>query len=247
MEKTWRLILDQAHEPNMNMAIDEAIMLCQIRKTSLPTLRFYRWLYPCLSIGKFQDPESICEWKDDLFIVRRPTGGGIVYHNEFSFTYSIVYKESSLVLPQGILSSYKQIHLGILQGLKRLGIDAQVYMPEDTSLKTPPTNNCFSSPVMFDIIYNDKKIAGAAQRRKFGTVLHQGEIRIGLDAWLKWSYNILKNVIISGLSKQLEAKFVEDCLSEEEKRTSEELAKKYEILTIPLLRRTLDHYKEVKI
>src|SRR3989338_3832459 len=58
MEKIWRLIIDEAREPNANMAIDEAIML-RIIGGSMPTLRIYRWLYPCISIGKFQDPLTL--------------------------------------------------------------------------------------------------------------------------------------------------------------------------------------------
>ncbi len=213
MEKVWRLILDGPNEPYMNMAIDEAIMLSQREGESAPTLRIYKWLYPCVSIGRFQNLDDVLNKANALAIVRRPTGGGAVLHDEFSFTYSIVYREDSGVLPKGILNSYREIHLGILQGLENLGIDATLHMPKDNQGLTYP-RSCFSSPVKFDIVYKNKKIAGAAQRRKFGVVLHQGEVRIDLDVLPKWSYNNLKNAIITGLSSHLEAKFVEGCLSE---------------------------------
>lgn len=227
MEKVWRLILDEAHEPHTNMAIDEAIMLCQKEEVCLPTLRIYRWLYPCISIGRTQNLDEVLMWGSDFPIVKRPTGGGAVFHNEFGFTYSIVYQEKSFVLPRGVLDSYRQVHIGILNGLKSLGIDAVLYTFERNGRRSLPPKVCFTTPAEFDITCGNKKIAGAAQRRMFEAVLHQGEVSLSLDVWPHWSYNNLKFAILKGLSKQLSAKFVECCLSEKEKILAEELAEKF--------------------
>lgn len=217
MKKVWRLILDEAREPYINMAIDEALMVCQTEEASAPTLRIYKWLYPCISIGKFQKVDGVLKCEDNLPIVQRPTGGGAVFHNEFSFTYSIVYPENSFALPKGVLNSYRKIHNGILEGLRSLGIGAALHMPGLNGRKFLSSKFCFSLPCEFDIVCGNKKIAGAAQRRRYGVVLHQGEISLGLDVWPKRSYNVLKTAIIIGLSKQLEAKFVEGRLSEKER------------------------------
>lgn len=224
MEKIWRLILDEACEPHANMAIDEALMLFQKEGSSRPTLRIYKWLYPCVSIGRFQNLDEALSWAGGLDLVRRPTGGGAVFHDEFSFTYSIIYQERACVLPKGVLDSYRQIHVGILNAVKSLGLEAAFYMPQETGPKSLTTNICFCSPVKYDIVCGGKKIAGAAQRRRHGVVLHQGEVGLNLDVWPEWSYNILKNAIIASLSKQLEAKFVAGCLSEEEKKITQEIA-----------------------
>ncbi|MFA5336464.1 MAG: lipoate--protein ligase family protein, partial [Candidatus Omnitrophota bacterium] len=55
MEKTWRLIVEGEREPAMNMAVDEAIMAKVADGSSMPALRIYKWLNPCISVGKFQD------------------------------------------------------------------------------------------------------------------------------------------------------------------------------------------------
>ncbi|MFH1778927.1 MAG: lipoate--protein ligase family protein, partial [Candidatus Omnitrophota bacterium] len=183
MEKVWRLILDEANDPHMNMAIDEAIMMCQAESASSPTLRIYRWLYPCVSIGRFQNLESALNREDNLALVRRPTGGGVVFHNELSFTYSIVYPESSFVLPKGVSNSYREIHGGILQGLRSLGINAALHTIKQGQRRSLKSKFCFSSPCEFDIVCGNRKIAGAAQRRRYGVVLHQGEVSLGLDVW----------------------------------------------------------------
>ncbi|KPK40591.1 MAG: hypothetical protein AMJ78_07010 [Omnitrophica WOR_2 bacterium SM23_29] len=223
MEKVWRLILDEANDPHINMAIDEAIMVCQAQDTSVPTLRIYKWLYPCISIGRFQNLDEMLNRQYNLSVVKRPTGGGVVFHDEFSFTYSIIYREGSFALFKGVSNSYRQIHNGILQGLKNLGINAALHAFERNGRNFFPSKFCFSVPGEFDIICGNKKIAGAAQRRRYGVVLHQGEVRIDLDVWPKWSYNVLKNAIVSGLSKQLEAKFAEGRLSEKERILAEEV------------------------
>lgn len=75
-----------------NMALDQAI-LESVDHGGPPTLRFYQWSEPTLSLGYFQPlaerfshPQS-----QSLAIVRRSTGGGaIVHHHEL--TYSVVLR-----------------------------------------------------------------------------------------------------------------------------------------------------------
>jgi len=224
MEKIWRLIVDEARDPHMNMAIDEAIMLRQAGAGSQPTLRIYKWLYPSLSIGRFQylnfeAPVSA----GDLPIVKRPTGGGAVMHNESGFTYSVIYREDSCAIPRGVINSYKKIHSGIIEALAGLDIKAGFHLNIDKGVKLAAGRTCFASPVEFDVMCGGRKIAGAAQRRKFGAVLHQGEVSLGLDDRLKWSYNNFLIAFTNGLSRHLKAKFLKDRISDIELKLAEEL------------------------
>ncbi|MDP3787381.1 MAG: lipoate--protein ligase family protein [Candidatus Omnitrophota bacterium] len=232
MEKIWRLIVDGALDPYLNMAIDEAIMLRQAHAGSQPTLRIYRWLYPCVSVGRFQKPLTLTlspkgrgegEGDNNLPVVKRPTGGGAVIHNEFSFTYSVIYREDSGIIPRGVSNSYREIHAGVLEGLKGLGIEANFYLNEKKNPKSPVGGGCFISPVEFDVMCGGRKIAGAAQRRKFGVVLHQGEVSLGLDVWSKWSYNNFLIAFTSGLSRHLKAEFLKGQISDMEISLAEEL------------------------
>lgn len=227
MEKIWRLILDAAREPQINMAIDEALMLCSAERDCLPALRIYRWLYPCLSIGRFQRIDDIPHLDFSFPLVRRPTGGGAVNHNNNGFTYSLIYREDYDLLPKGALNSYREIHTGILNGLKEMGIEAGLFTYGDKGRRGSFENVCFNSPVEYDVISANKKIAGAAQRRKFGTVLHQGEVSLGIDVWRNWSYNDIQNTFINSLSKQLKARFIEIPVSEKEHLLAEELIREH--------------------
>ena len=95
----FRFITLQTYSGAKNMALDEAIME-QVRKgNELPTIRLYKWLPSCVTIGYFQGlkqevAEDECE-KKGVEIVRRQTGGGAVYHDE-EITYSIIAPEELL-------------------------------------------------------------------------------------------------------------------------------------------------------
>lgn len=229
MEKTWRLIIDGGREPEVNMALDEAIMLGMAEAPSQPTLRIYRWLYPCISIGRFQNSltlpaplwgEGIGEG-NNLAVVRRPTGGGSVLHDGSGFTYSLIYREDSGAVPKGAAASYRHIHKGVAAALKELGLEAELYPP--ISKIGRAFGACFESPVESDVVFAGKKVAGAAQRRRFGIVLHEGEISLSLDVLANRSYNTVSTAFINSLSKQLQARFLEGKISEKENCLAEGL------------------------
>ncbi|MDD5269832.1 MAG: lipoate--protein ligase family protein [Candidatus Omnitrophica bacterium] len=217
MEKAWRLIIDGAREPAMNMAIDEAMMVKVCDGSSMPALRIYKWLNPCVSVGKFQRYKSAAGTE----VVRRPTGGGSVPHGASGMTYSLVYREGQQGISKGAAASYRQIHGCVAAALASLGIDARLLGAESAHAK--PFGECFSSPVPADVMVGGRKVAGAAQRRKNGAVLHQGEISLDLDVSGKWSYNYVQTAFINCLSEQLDLKFLETRVSEEEEGLAKEL------------------------
>ncbi len=56
----WRLIIERAPRTGAwNMALDEAIMDAVAAGEALPTLRFYAWEPPCLSLGKRQPLDGV--------------------------------------------------------------------------------------------------------------------------------------------------------------------------------------------
>jgi len=79
----WRLIPYRKFSAFENMAIDEAIFRGNQLGESPPTLRFYGWDPPAISVGYFQDVEQEVDLdycrKNRVDIVRRPTGGKAVF------------------------------------------------------------------------------------------------------------------------------------------------------------------------
>lgn len=72
-----RLLEDRPLEGALNMAIDE-VLLDSVQQTGRPTLRFYSWAPPTLSLGYFQPLDKRHSHSASLpcKVVRRSTGGG---------------------------------------------------------------------------------------------------------------------------------------------------------------------------
>jgi len=179
--KLLRVIIDE--NPNSceyNMAVDEAIMKL-FNEVQFPTLRFYKWKNPSLSIGKFQriseiDVEFLKKTKIDL--VRRPTGGKAVLHDD-ELTYSIVipleyFEERS------VIGSYRKIATALAFGLKKLGIECDLHRKKSDSGEKFKAA-CFSVPSMYEITVSGKKLIGSAQIRNEKIVLQHGSIPFSLD------------------------------------------------------------------
>ncbi|RXG67031.1 hypothetical protein ES695_00190, partial [Candidatus Atribacteria bacterium 1244-E10-H5-B2] len=104
----WRLIKDSYHTGFMNMAIDEAIMIAHREGFVPPTIRFYQWSPPAVSLGYFQDLQKEIDVDTcknmGIDIVRRPTGGKAVLHDK-ELTYSFIIKESHPLVNDSILET----------------------------------------------------------------------------------------------------------------------------------------------
>jgi lipoate-protein ligase A len=165
MKEQWRLLKTQNNSAFTNMAIDRAVLVTNSKAKVPPTVRFYTWKPPAISIGYFQslsEEIDIDACKDlGVEFVRRITGGGAVFHDK-ELTYSIVIPESNPKVPKNILESYRRICGAVIKGLKQLWIES----------KYAPIN---------DIIVNNKKISGNAQTRKLKTVLQHGTILMDVD------------------------------------------------------------------
>src|SRR6184192_4575412 len=81
-----------AHSAAMNMAIDEALL----EAAKVPSIRFYSWQSPALSFGYFGKFRDVVDYVSTRDLVRRWTGGGMVFHGE-DLTYSIVIPANDTV------------------------------------------------------------------------------------------------------------------------------------------------------
>lgn len=194
----WRLLDTGLKDPYMNMAIDEAILQL-MEKDSLPVLRFYDWSCPAISIGYSQRINEIEDVKSKgLPIVRRPTGGGVVYHGT-DVTYSVV-------LPKGFGIDMKDLYFYIQSkikiGLEKLGFGVTQYRIIEKA--TP--RYCSKIPSFGDIMIGEKKIGGLAGRRIRGKILCQGYLELGID----------KMQIRNSIIENWYAELIRDTLRDEE-------------------------------
>ncbi len=162
-----------------NMALDEQIV--QLRPQAV-TLRFYNWVPgPAVTFGYSQFVQEVRHTLQERRFagpyVRRPTGGGMVFHTD-DLTFSLVFKSDNT--PTEI---YQKLHTTILAQLRGEGLSACVFdkpLPASAYAPSGPdgANACFMRPVKNDLLTQDgKKILGGAIRRFGNTVLYQGSLQ----------------------------------------------------------------------
>jgi len=187
-KEIWNYIDSGYCSPSFNMALDEALLLWHSEGKIGPTIRFYGWSPPSLSVGYFQKIEKEINMEAvkslNLGFVRRPTGGRGVLH-EHELTYSVIVTEQHEKMPASVTEAYRVISSGILEGFKNLGLDAYFAVPktqeEKEALKNPRSSVCFDAPSWYELVVEGRKVAGSAQTRQKGVILQHGSILLDLD------------------------------------------------------------------
>jgi lipoate-protein ligase A len=179
---TWRLLITPPTDGATNMAIDEALLRALADGMGRPTLRFYQWVPPCLSLG-YNEPsadvdEAACARLGYTW-VRRPTGGRAILHTD-ELTYSVTAAESEPRVAGSIVNSYRQLSAGLLAGLRTLGAD--VFQAQAEKVVNPDQGAaCFDTPSNYEITVDGRKLVGSAQVRRRGIVLQHGALPLTGD------------------------------------------------------------------
>lgn len=173
------VIVDPPGEPAANMAADERLAreVCEGGREA--ALRVYRWSRPAVSIGRRQDPDELPRdlLHDGFPIVRRPTGGGAVLHRPDELTYALALPRSCL--PEGVQLGRipEHFHGWLRELLVERGLVAGGEIALFCSGRDRPSTVCFSAPVCGDLLFQGRKVAGAALRIWRGGLLAQGTIQ----------------------------------------------------------------------
>ncbi len=183
----WRLINSNLADGATNMAVDEAILHAHAQGSVPPTIRFYGWSKPTLSIGYFQKILSeidiaVCSARG-IDIVRRLTGGRAVLHDQ-ELTYSIIVNEDHPLIPKTVTASYRFLSEGLLQALHSLGIPARMNVPRAAYGQVRLSHSsaaCFDAVSHYEITADGRKIIGSAQLRKDGILLQHGSILLNFS------------------------------------------------------------------
>ncbi len=204
MSEIWDLWQDGSHSPAMNMAIDEALMLTA-ESRGRPVLRLYEWDREAVSIGYVQKLASVP--KDRGEIVRRPTGGGIVYH-QLHFTYTVVMPNSHWVVKDTKpIESYNWLNRAVQSGMDQLQFKSELAAEDIPKSVDRAGMVCFVTPTKYDLLSAEKKVAGSAQRRAREGMLHQGSIE--MEGIGQFSSERLRYVLPKGFNKVLKCDYRE--------------------------------------
>ncbi len=180
---TWRLLIEtEPRSGAANMALDQAIALACAAGESLPTLRFYRWQPPAVSLGRHQaladvDPAAIAAYGYDL--VRRTTGGRAILHID-ELTYAVAAPVTEPRVAGGVMDAYLRLSNALVAGLQEIGVMAD-QAGADVRVGPDVSAACFEVPSAYEITVQGRKLMGSAQSRRAKYVLQHGSLPLRGD------------------------------------------------------------------
>ena len=169
--KDWLRFDSGANTPAYNMALDEAL-LENAETLGQPVLRFYDWTEPCATFGYSQKIVQIEATTKLRPLIRRCTGGGLVPHDG-DWTYSLIFPPNHEWAGQSATESYQRAHELLQAAFEKIGVETVLA----DCCRRPKPGECFEGHELHDLLWNGKKIAGAAQRRNRLGLLIQGSVQ----------------------------------------------------------------------
>jgi lipoyl(octanoyl) transferase len=183
MDTIWRLIDSGEDRAYYNMALDEAIAAYVRKGSAPPTLRLYGWDRPSLTLGCFQKASDIdasyCR-STGIPVVRRPTGGRAILHDR-ELTYSFSVRTDCGPFSGGLLDSYGKISSAFHLAFRKVGVRAESKNQREKGRVLAGSPLCFQSSSFGEILVDNRKAVGSAQKRWQDALLQQGSI--------PWSYD----------------------------------------------------------
>jgi len=172
-EVICRLLPLEAMDGVHNMAADETLLESAL--AGLPSLRFYIWNEPTVSLGYFQ-AESLRLGDSKLAHlpwVRRPSGGAALIHDR-ELTYALALPPGRPWQPGA--SWLTRMHTIICQALADLAVRSMPFAAQAAGMKPFTGLLCFQHFTAGDLMIGGAKVVGSAQRRQHGALVQHGGI-----------------------------------------------------------------------
>jgi len=155
-----RLIRSGALAPELNLALDEALL-----RSGRETLRLYAWDPPGLSLGYFQRADAV-PCPPGFRLVRRPTGGGAIAHTgELTITW--------VGQRRRVDDAYRDMNDVVAAAAARFGVSVDTGAGEP---EAAAAGLCFDAHTRYDLVVGGRKLFGSAQRRGGGRFLLHGTL-----------------------------------------------------------------------
>jgi len=149
-----KVLVSPFKNPFINLALEDFFLRGGL---DLP-LAFFYVNRPCVVLGRFQNPWLECHLpylaQNDIWMVRRQSGGGCVFHDEGNLNYSFIY-------PEGLIDRRRGVEL-IQKALARADIPLEI------------------SP-RHDLWLEGKKISGSAFKQTKSASFHHSTFLISSD------------------------------------------------------------------
>ncbi|KAA3607246.1 MAG: lipoate--protein ligase [Planctomycetota bacterium] len=211
-----------------NMARDEALL--DLRR--LPSLRFYAWAKPTLSLGYFQSASALpiaALRQRGIDVVRRSTGGKAILHHE-ELTYSLCAPEQG-PLAGGPAAAMERIHSALAQALSNQ-LEHPLRLRGQQPLASDRAGSawCFEDSSPLDLALDGRKLLGSAARRRQGWILFHGSLVLQAPAEtpgvaaMQQEPNV--TALVQALESSLDMEFAPGHWSREELSLAAEIRKK---------------------
>jgi lipoate-protein ligase A len=192
MTEIWRYLPPTAATGPDNLALDEALLTLVGEGHGPPTLRFYTWTSPWLSLGSGQSATELDQPSVDRRgwgVVRRTSGGTLVLH-QGQAGYALVLPADHRVWRDDLVASYQRLSEPLALAFRRLGASVEAPHPSrcsEFSGGSPglASRTCFGSLGPFELVHQGRKLIGNSQtRRRLANAQHGVIQRAGGQAEL---------------------------------------------------------------
>lgn len=160
------------------MAYDKALFLALDQQKSTDFIyRSYQFVKPTITYGYPQKIDELIDvtkyTKEGYEIVRRPTGGGIVFHDLSDYVFTYAGPIPSSPVPETVEGSFLWFSKIMQSALKEMNISAELIASDYG--KSDPL--CFAGGRKFELQLEGEKILGLACRRGRNGFLMQGSLK----------------------------------------------------------------------
>jgi lipoyl(octanoyl) transferase len=182
-EQRLELIIDAPAPGAENMRRDLELLDACVRGEISGAVRLYGFEPACLSLGRMQPFDDVdleaCA-RDGVDVVRRPSGGRAVLHDQ-EVTYSVVCRSTNPAFGGRVLESCSRIHEAVASGLELLGVHPVARgLPADVrrdAREGASVADCFARPAAHELLDEQgRKLVGSAQARRAGALLQHGSV-----------------------------------------------------------------------
>lgn len=172
MSGTWRLLRGEvSEEPALGYALERAIAECVGQGGAPPTLRLW---HPgrCLALGRFDGKlprfeDAVQHMKGQgVVLLQRLSGGKAVWQDEGYLNFSVIAPRERVGIPE----AYKIFSQGVIDGLRRLGVESHFKHVEGAFCDGP-----------YDLAVEGRKLVGTAQVQKRGFMSVHGTLLVDCD------------------------------------------------------------------
>ncbi len=184
MSPTLRFILEESNSPAFNMAADSWLFTTAHKREEI-VIRFYGWDPASISLGYMQNPTLDLDLSalrtQKIGFVKRITGGRAIYHDT-DLTYSVSFSTAHAMLGSTIRQTYKLIAQCLCNGLALGGLETNFHTKEidPRAVRSNTKLPCFLAPNRDEVMVDNKKLIGSAQKRGSPGVLQHGSIPLSM-------------------------------------------------------------------